>query len=69
MTHRGDDELADADQQDAAPLQELGDLVDVAGHPGDQRPAPLGLLVQHRQVVDVPEGADPQAGQRGLACP
>ena len=30
--------LTDADQQDhAAPLQELGDLVDVAGDPGDQR--------------------------------
>ena len=51
----------------AAPLEELADLVDVAGHPGDQRAAPLGLLVQHRQVVHVPERPGPQAGQGGLA--
>ncbi len=46
-------------QDHAAPLEELGDLVDVAGHPGDQRAAPLRLLVQHGQVVHVPERPGP----------
>jgi hypothetical protein len=67
---RGHDQLAQADQaQDTAPLHEHRQLVDVAGDPGDQGPAPLPLLVQHREVVDVPEGAHPQVGQRGLRRP
>jgi hypothetical protein len=65
---RGDDDLAGADEQDhAAPLQELGDLVDVARDPGDQRPSAFGLLVQHGQVVHVPERAGAYAGERRLA--
>jgi hypothetical protein len=64
---RGDDELTEADQAEhAAPLHEHRQLVDVAGHAGDQRAAPLALLVQDRQVVHVPERPHPQAGQRGL---
>jgi hypothetical protein len=63
--HQG--HLGGADQHpDAAPLHEPADLVDVGGHPGDQRAPLLGRLVQHRQVVDVPEGADTQARERGL---
>ena len=65
--HRRDQHLADADdEEEAAEDQELADLVDVAGHPGDQRAAALGVLGEQRQVVDVPERLDPQRGQAAL---
>ena len=57
-------DLADADHEDeAAEHQELADLVDVGGDPGDQGAAALGVLGEHRQVVDVAEGLDPQRGE------
>ena len=63
----GHEQLPEADHaQDAAPLHEGRQLVDVAGDAGDQRAAPLALLVQDRQVVDVPERPGAQPGQRGL---
>ena len=65
--HGGDQDLADADDRDhAAEDQELADLVDVGGDPGDQRAAPLGVLGEQRQVVDVPERLDPQGRQAAL---
>ena len=68
--HGGQQQLAGrGDDEDAAPLHEHRHLVDVAGHPGHQRAAPGGLLVQHRQVVHPPERAHPQRGQRGLGGP
>ena len=64
---RRDQHLPDADDEEqAAEDQELADLVDVAGHPGDQGAAPLGVLGQQRQVVDVAERLDPQRGQAAL---
>ena len=66
---RGDHDLAERhDRDDAAEDQELRDLVDVAGDPGDQRAAALGVLGQQRQVVDVPERLDPQGGQAALGA-
>ena len=65
--HGRDQDLADADhEQQAAEDQELADLVDVAGHAGDQGAAALGVLGEQRQVVDVPERLDPQGGQPAL---
>ena len=65
--HGGDQHLADADDEDqAAEHEELADLVDVGGHPRDQRPAALGVLGQQRQVVDVAERLDPERGQAPL---
>jgi hypothetical protein len=64
--HDGEDEgdLRSADQHpDAAPLHELGDGLDVGGDPRDQGAAPLGLDVEHGEVVDVPEGDDAQLGE------
>ena len=65
--HGRDQHLADADDEDqAAEDQELADLVDVAGDPGDQRAAALGVLGEQRQVVHVPERLDPQGRQAAL---
>ena len=58
---------SDADhEEDAAEDQELADLVDVGGDPGDQGAAALGVLGEDRQVVDVTERLDPQRGEAGL---
>ena len=56
------DDLADADDRDdaAEDCRNWRDLVDVAGDPGDQRAAALGVLGEQRQVVHVPERLDPQ---------
>ena len=65
---RRDGELRDATRCSMSPpnCTNMRDRVDVAGDPGDQRAAPLGVLGQHRQVVDVPERLDPQRRQAAL---
>ncbi len=65
---RRDDHLPDADhEQDPGELEEQRHLVDVAGDSRHQGAATFAALGQHRQVVHVPEGADPQVGQPVLA--
>ncbi len=54
------------DEEQTAELHELADGVDVGGDARDQRTSALSGLVQHREVVHVPEGAHPQRGQRAL---
>ena len=44
-------------------------LVDVAGHPGDQAIRAAPPSGEDGEVVDVPERAHPQPGERGLRRP
>jgi hypothetical protein len=55
----GEDQEAVDDPGDGSPLHELRQRLDVAGHPGDQRTAPLLVVLGHRQPVDVVEGPHP----------
>ena len=66
--HDGRDQhLAGADDEEqAAEDQELADLVDVAGHPGDEHATALGVLGEDREVVHVAERLDPQRRQPAL---
>ena len=65
--HGRDQHLADADDEDqAAEDEELADLVDVAGHAGDQCAAALGVLGQQREVVHVAERLGAQRRETAL---
>ena len=68
--HAGDGEHQRAVEQprQAAPGEELGERLDVAGHPGDERALPLLVVVGDAQPVDVLEQAHAQRVQRLLAA-
>ena len=64
---RRERDLRDVDHEhQAAELDEHRDRVDVGRDPRDERAAPLGVLRQHRQVVDVAERLEPQRCQPAL---
>ena len=54
------------DEHQAGPLHEAADLIHIGCDPRHQHPPLLRGLMEHRQVVDVTEGPDPQARQRSL---
>ena len=54
---------------EAAPLEELGERLDVARDPGDEGAAALLVVVGEADPVDVGDQAGPQLVQRLLAAP
>ena len=49
------------DPGDGSPLGELGERLDVAGHPRRQHTLPRGRVLGEAQPVEMLEGPDPQA--------
>ncbi len=67
--HTGDDDHQGAvdEQREPTPSKELGEGLDVAGDAGDERPAPLFVVVGEADAVDVADQPRPQVVQRPLA--
>ena len=60
--------MAAQQPRQAAPLEELGERLHVAGDAGDQPAPPFVVVVGEAQLVDVPDQADAEIVQGALAA-